>query len=79
MEKKAISINTGWGKYKLIVEGVSSYKCPKCGEVVLEGKDAIMLQKLSRSLADLEDQQKPDILNLTEVAKLLTNNNQTTY
>ena len=79
MEEKTTSINTGWGQYKLTVEGISSYVCPKCGEVVLEGKDAIMLQKLSKSLADIGDQQKPDVLNLTEVADLLRVTNQTIY
>jgi len=79
MEKKTTSINTGWGQYKLIVEGVNSYVCPKCGEVVLEGKDALMLQKLSKSLAKVEGEQKPDVLNLTEVADLLRVTNQTIY
>jgi len=55
MEKKTVPINTGWGQYKLTVEDVSSYVCPKCGEVVLKGKDAIMLQKLSKSLAGAGD------------------------
>jgi len=79
MEKKTTSIQTGWGQYKLTVEGVSSYVCPKCNEVVLEGKDALMLQKLSKSLAGMECEQKPDILNLTEVADLLRVSNQTIY
>jgi excisionase family DNA binding protein/YgiT-type zinc finger domain-containing protein len=79
MEKRTTSINTGWGQYKLTVEGVSSYVCPKCGEVVLEGKDALMLQKLSKSLAEVEGEQKPDVLNLTEVADLMRVTNQTIY
>lgn len=70
MEKKTTSINTGWGQYKLTVEGVSAHVCPKCGEVVLEGKDSIMLQKLSKSLAEVSEEHKPDVLNLTEVADL---------
>ncbi len=79
MEKKTTSINTGWGQYKLTVEGVDAYVCPKCGEVILEGKDANMLQKLSKSFSELEEEQKPDILNLTEVADLLRVTNQTIY
>jgi excisionase family DNA binding protein/YgiT-type zinc finger domain-containing protein len=79
MEKKTTSINTGWGQYKLTVEGVSAYVCPKCGEVVLEGKDSMMLQKLSKSLAEVSEDQKPDVLNLTEVADLLRVTNQTIY
>ena len=79
MEKKNTSINTGWGQYKLTVEGISAYVCPKCGEVVLEGKDCMMLQRLSKSLAEVEAEKKPDILNLTEVADLLRVTNQTIY
>jgi len=79
MEKKTTSINTGWGSYKLTVEGVNAYVCPKCGEVTIEGKEAIMLQKLSKSLVDIDEEQKPDILNLTEVADLLRVSNQTIY
>ena len=79
MEQKQTSINTGWGQYKLTVEGVSAYVCPKCGEVVLEGKDSVMLQKLSKSLAEVSEDQKPDVLNLTEVADLLRVTNQTIY
>lgn len=79
MEQKQTSINTGWGQYKLTVEGISAYVCPKCDEVVLEGKDSVMLQKLSKSLAEVTEDQKPDILNLTEVANLLRVTNQTIY
>ena len=79
MEMKTTSINSGWGKYNLTVEGVDAYVCPECGEVVLEGKDAMMLQKLSKSLADIDEDQRPDVLNLTEVADLLRVTNQTIY
>jgi excisionase family DNA binding protein/YgiT-type zinc finger domain-containing protein len=79
MELKNTSINTGWGKYKLTVEGVSSYVCPKCGEVLLDAKDSAMLQKLSKSFSEVEYDQKPDILNLLEVADLLRLTNQTIY
>ncbi|MCT8975111.1 helix-turn-helix domain-containing protein [Clostridium sp. CX1] len=79
MEEKITSINTGWGDYKLTVNGVSAYVCPECGEMVLDSKDANMLQKLSRSLVDTEVESKPDVLNLTEVADLLRVSNQTIY
>lgn len=79
MEEKITSINTGWGDYKLTVNGVSAYVCPECGEMVLDSKDSSMLQKLSRSLEDTEAEIKPDVLNLTEVADLLRVSNQTIY
>ena len=79
MELKSTTVNTGWGRYNLTIEGVSSYVCPNCKEVVLEGHDAVMLQKLSKSISEIETDSKPDILNLTEVADLLRVSNQTIY
>jgi excisionase family DNA binding protein len=79
MEFKSTTVNTGWGRYNLTIEGVSSYVCPNCKEVVLEGQDAVMLQKLSKSISEIETDSKPDILNLTEVADLLRVSNQTIY
>lgn len=79
MEKRKTTIHTGWGVYKLTVEGVESYICPKCGEITIEGKDALMLQKLSKSLSESDVGEKPDQLNLSEVADLLRVSNQTIY
>jgi len=71
MEMKITSIDSGWGEYKLIVEGVNAHMCPECGEVVLEGKEAIMLQNLSKSLANMEEGQRPEVINLDEVSNLI--------
>ncbi len=79
MEKKTTKMETGWGKFKLTVDGVNSFVCPKCGEVILEAQEVQMLQKLSRSLGEAENDNKPDLLNLTEVADLLRVSNQTIY
>lgn len=79
MEHKITSVKVGWGDYKLTVDGIEASVCPKCGEVVIEAKDAIMLQKLSKSLKDIDNSNKPDVLNLTEVADLLRVSSQTVY
>ena len=79
MEEIITSINTGWGDYKITINGVSAYVCPKCGEMVLDSKDANMLQKLSESIENTKEENKPDVLNLTEVADLLRVSNQTIY
>ena len=70
MKMKKTSIDSGWGKYNLTVKGIDAYVCPKCGEVVLEGKEAMMLQILSKRLTGLEEGQKPDFIDLTEVDDL---------
>ncbi|GAA6383532.1 hypothetical protein I2900191A2_21780 [Intestinibacter bartlettii] len=79
MNKKITSIQTGWGEYKLTIEGINANVCPTCGEVTLESKEAKMVQKLSKSLANIDEDQKPNILNLTEVADLFRVSNQTIY
>ncbi|CEI72516.1 helix-turn-helix domain-containing protein [Romboutsia hominis] len=79
MNKTTTSIKTGWGEYKLTIDGISANVCPNCGEITLESKEAIMIQKLSKSLSSIDDKEKPNILNLTEVADLLRVSNQTIY
>jgi len=79
MEKRKTTINTGWGEYKLTVEGVQTYMCPICGEITIEGKDAQMLQRLSKSFSESDMSEKPDQLNLSEVAEMLRVSNQTIY
>lgn len=79
MVQRQTSLQTGWGAYKISVEGIQAYVCPICGEVILEGKEALMLQKLSRSLSESAMTEKPDPLNLSEVAALLRVSNQTIY
>ncbi|NKF08280.1 helix-turn-helix domain-containing protein [Clostridium gasigenes] len=79
MEEKITAINTGWGEYKVTINGVSAHVCPECGEMVIDSKDALMLQKISKSLEATNIDQRPDVLNLTEVADLLRVSNQTIY
>ena len=70
MKMKKTSIDSGWGEYNLKVEGVNAYVCPECDEVILEGEMAMMLQKLSKSLASLEKDRRPEVMDLTKVDDL---------
>lgn len=79
MEEKTISTTAGWGKYKLTIEGINAYVCPECGEVTFSSDEIHMLQELGKSLADLSPEERPDLLNVSEVADLLRVSNQTVY
>lgn len=50
MEEKIISISTGWGDCKMTINDVSAYICQGCGEMVLDSKEVLMLQELSKGL-----------------------------
>lgn len=79
MEEKTISTETGWGKYKLTIDGVKAYVCPNCGEVVFSAEEVHMLQELGKSLSNLDEGERPDILNVTDVADRLRVSSQTVY
>lgn len=79
MEERTISTTAGWGKYKLTIDGVKAYVCPNCGEIVFSAEEVHMLQELGKSLSNLNENEQPDILNVSEVADLLRVSNQTVY
>jgi len=79
MEEKTISTQAGWGKYTLTIEGVNAFVCPECGEIVYPFEEINMLMELGKSLASLRPEERPDLLNVTEVADLLRVSNQTVY
>lgn len=79
MEEKVISTKAGWGKYKLTIDGVNAYVCPECGEITYSSEEIHMLQELGKSLSGLSEEERPDVLNVSEVADLLRVSNQTVY
>lgn len=79
MNEVITSINTGWGNYKLTIDGVRAYECPKCGEKQYDIQEMQMIQELSKSLSQINTSKQPDLLNLKEVADLLRVSNQTIY
>jgi len=77
MEEKITSTTAGWGTYKLIIDGTKAYVCPECGEVVYDPNEVNMIQNISKGLSNAEE--RPDILNVTEVVDLLRESSQTIY
>lgn len=78
MIPQKIDVKSQWGDYCVTISGVTVYECDKCGEKVYLAKDAEMMQKLTRAFADSAEE-KPDLLNLEETAKILRVSNQTIY
>ncbi|HYE82771.1 MAG TPA: helix-turn-helix domain-containing protein [Clostridia bacterium] len=79
MNEVITSINAGWGDYKLTLDGVRAYECSHCGEKIYDKDEVHMIQELSRSLSALSKENRPDMLNLKEVAEILRVSNQTIY
>lgn len=87
-EVKTTSIQSGLGNLKVMIEGITLYVCPKCGDTILQSTDALVLQKLKETLdherSELETistkkEEIPEILTLPEVAKMLRVSHQTIY
>ncbi len=79
MNEEITEIKTKWGNYELVIKGVNGYVCPECGEKMFGPKEVDMIQNLTESLSELNRIEKPDILNVEEVAEELRVSGQTIY
>ena len=79
MKEITASINTGWGKYRVTIDGVKALECPECGEMLYSDEEVGMIQNLCRGLAELDEKEKPELLNVRETADLLRVSSQTIY
>ncbi len=77
MDKVEEDVLTGWGDYEVTVRGIKGYACALCGERLYSAKDVRVMQELSKSFSDFKE--RPEYLNVTEVADLLRVSNQTVY
>ena len=85
LEVKKTSLQSGVGNLTVMIEGITLYVCPRCGETVMESSDAFILRKINESVGNeeeidfLQSAFLPDILTLPEVAALLRVSHQTIY
>ena len=77
METKPTDVQSGWGDYKVIMKGVKTYVCKQCGHKAFDEQDVRMMHKVSAALS--ETSERPDVLNVEEVADLLRVSTQTVY
>lgn len=73
------SIDTQWGDYQVTIKGLSALRCNKCHEEYFDDSEVDVIQSLSAGFADHSSSDKPDILNIQEVADLLRVSKQTIY
>jgi len=79
MKETTTTFNSMWGDYTVAISGIKGYKCDECDELVFSVEEARMIQNITAGLADSKSSEKPDLLNVQEVADLLRVSNQTVY
>lgn len=77
MTQKTTEIESVWGDYKLNLSGITAFVCDSCGEKMVSVEEAKMIQRVTAALSEASI--KPDILNLSEVARFLRISKQTVY
>ena len=79
MKETTTTLNSRWGDYSLAISGIKGFKCDSCDELVFSVEETRMIQNITAGLADSKSTEKPDLLNVQEVADLLRVSNQTVY
>lgn len=73
------SIDTQWGDYKITIHGLKAYRCDACNEEYFDSDEVDVIQNLSAGFAENNSSEKPDVLDVEEVAELLRVSKQTIY
>ena len=79
MPKITTTFNSKWGDYSVTIRGIKAYKCDECNELVFSSEEARMIQNITAGFAESAAPEKPDFLNVQEVADMLRVSNQTVY
>lgn len=72
------SVRAGWGEYTVVIEGVKMRRCNECGETLIGTREAKMIEAISRGFSERAGE-RPDVLNVEEVAAYLRVTPQTVY
>ena len=79
MKETTTTFNSRWGDYMVAISGIKGYKCDNCDDLVFSTEEARMIQNITAGLADSKSSEKPNLLNVQEVADMLRVSNQTVY
>jgi len=79
MKEITTTFNSSWGDYTVAISGIKGLKCDSCDELVFSVEETKMIQNITAGFAESSAQDKPDLLNVQEVADLLRVSNQTVY
>ena len=55
MEKAVVSLDSGWGQYKVTFHGLKAEKCPLCDYTLFDSYVAFMTQEIAMGLSKLPD------------------------
>ena len=67
------------GDYEVTIDGLKAYQCKQCQRVVFQPEVARMIQNITAGLSESQPVNKPDLINVDDVADLLSVSNQTVY
>lgn len=79
MQEVNTSLTTKWGNYEITIKGLKALRCEVCDHQVFDGDEVDLIQTLSAGLADSAAKEKPDLLNVEDVADQLKVSKQTVY
>ena len=79
MDTIITSFQSKWGDYEVTIDGLKAYQCKQCQRVVFEPEVARMIQNITAGLSESQPAEKPDLINVDDVADLLSVSNQTVY
>jgi len=79
MDSVITSFQSKWGDYEVTIDGLKAYQCKQCQRVVFQPEVARMIQNITAGLSESQPVNKPDLINVDDVADLLSVSNQTVY
>lgn len=79
MDSITTSFQSKWGEYEVSIDGIKAYQCKQCQRVVFEPEVARMIQNITAGFSEMLPAERPDLINVDDVADLLSVSNQTVY
>ncbi|MDO9535241.1 MAG: helix-turn-helix domain-containing protein [Bacillota bacterium] len=79
MDDITTSFKSKWGDYEVTIDGIKAHQCKQCQRVVFDPEVARMIQNISVGFSEIQPDERPDLINVDDVADLLSISNQTVY
>lgn len=79
MEHITTSFQSKWGDYEITIDGLKAHQCKQCQRIIFEPEVARMIQNITAGFSERPPSERPDMINVNDVADLLSVSNQTVY
>lgn len=79
MDSIKASFQSKWGEYEVTIDEVKAYRCKQCQRFVFEPEVARMIQNITAGFSERQPDERPELINVDDVADLLSVSNQTVY